>query len=236
MKSEKRKKKQKQKKKKKATIWVSALVPFPSIIQENICPWFRLISCRSTCVSKSYPFFPQNKKLSYMSVHSKVALFFFSPLCFRSYNESLPCMSKSSLCHHKQTHGIDYVPLDGWLCGFWMLLSQVSVPLSYSWWWYKRGSISGEQWDYSMNTCNEFHCCSASILWLSMGLWVLLSDQINIWGRGLWTSWKGLYIFMHKETYAMKRIELLKSNVDHGENVHSQCYVARFCFWDINSK
>lgn len=87
-----------------------------------------------------------------------------------------------------------------------------------------------------MNTCNEFHLCSASILWLSVGLWVLLSDHINIWGRGLWASWKGLYISMHKETYAMKRIKLLKSNVDHGENVHSQCYVASFRFWDINSK
>lgn len=95
MKSEKRKKKQKQKKKKKATIWVSALVPFPSIIQENIFPWFRLISCRSTFVSKSYPFFPQNKKLSYMSVHSKVALFFFPPCALEAIMNHFPVCQKA---------------------------------------------------------------------------------------------------------------------------------------------
>lgn len=88
MKSEKRKRflKKKQEKRKKATIWASAFMLFPSIIQENIFPWFRLISCKSTFVSKSSPSFPQNRNLyKYMRVHSKVALF-VSPLCFRSYS------------------------------------------------------------------------------------------------------------------------------------------------------
>ena len=198
---------------------------FPRIIQENIFPWFRLISCKSTFLKKFS--FPQNRNLyKYMRVHSKVAL--FSPCALEAIAQWITSLyiKKQSLSAQR-THGIDYVPSGGWLRGFWMLLSQVSVPLSHSGWWYKRRSISGEQWDYGMSTCNEFHFCSASILWLSVGLWVLLSDHTNIWGRGLWASWKGLYISMHKEIYTMKRIELLKSNVDHEEYVHSQCYVAR---------